>query len=384
MDPAHVRASHDDRKEPSVRRMELFFSIFTLYGWQVGSVCRIECSRIEINNWGTMEKRRLGQSELYVSAITFGAWAAGGWMWGGTEQNQSIEAIRTSIDLGVTSIDTAPIYGQGHSEEIVREALQGIPRDKVQLLTKFGMRWDLAKGKFITDSKKNDGTPISIYRYAGKESVIEECERSLKRLGTDYIDLYQIHWPDPTTPIEETMEAVLKLKEQGKIREAGVCNYNVEEMERAESVLPLASNQVPYSMVRRDIEEEVVPWCRRNKRGILAYSPLQRGLLTGKIGPGYTFGEGDTRPDEVWFQEENIRRVNKFLDELRPLAQEKGATLAQLVIQWTLQQPGITVALVGARNPKQARENAEAGNLTLTSEEAKMIDDKLDLLTIER
>lgn len=331
-----------------------------------------------------MEKRQLGQSELYLSPVTFGAWAAGGWMWGGTEQNQSIEAIRASIDLGVTSIDTAPIYGQGHSEEIVREALEGIPRDKVQILTKFGMRWDLAKGKFITDSKKNDGTPISIYRYAGKESVIEECERSLKRLGTDYIDLYQIHWPDPTTPIEETMEAVLKLKEQGKIREAGVCNYNVEEMERAESVLPLASNQVPYSMVRRDIEEDVVPWCRKNKKGILAYSPLQRGLLTGKIRPDTTFGEGDTRPDEVWFQEENIRRVNKFLDEIRPIAESKGATLAQLVIQWTLQQPGITIALVGARNPKQAEENAKAAHITFTSDEAKMIDNKLDLVTLER
>ncbi|MEX0594462.1 MAG: aldo/keto reductase [Balneolaceae bacterium] len=331
-----------------------------------------------------MDKIQLGQSNLWLSPITFGAWAAGGWMWGGTEQNQSIEAIQRSIDLGVTSIDTAPIYGQGHSEEIVREALKGIPRDKIQILTKFGMRWDLAKGKFITDSKKNDGTPISIYRYAGKESVIEECEQSLKRLGTDYIDLYQIHWPDPTTPIEETMEAVLKLKEQGKIREAGVCNYNVEEMERAESILPLASNQVPYSMVRRDIEEEVVPWCRHNKRGILAYSPLQRGLLTGKIRPETPFGDGDTRPDEVWFQKENIRRVNKFLDEIRPIADAKGATLAQLVIQWTLQQPGITIALVGARNPKQAVENAKAADITLTSEEAKMIDDKLDLLAIER
>ncbi|MGM0506720.1 MAG: aldo/keto reductase, partial [Bacteroidota bacterium] len=150
------------------------------------------------------------------------------------------------------------------------------------------------------------------------------------------------------------------------------------------SVLPLASNQVPYSMVRRDIEEDVVPWCRKNKKGILAYSPLQRGLLTGKIRPDTTFGEGDTRPDEVWFQEENIRRVNKFLDEIRPIAESKGATLAQLVIQWTLQQPGITIALVGARNPKQAEENAKAAHITFTSDEAKMIDNKLDLVTLER
>ena len=176
-----------------------------------------------------MEYRQLGESNLKVSAITFGAWAIGGWMWGGAERKDALEAIRVSIDHGVTSIDTAPIYGQGLSEEIVGEAIKGQQRDQLQILTKFGMRWDLDKGTLAFKSKDNSGKDIDIYKYAGKESVIQECDDSLKRLGTDYIDLLQIHWADVTTPIEETYEAVLRLKEQGKIREAGVCNYNVEQ-----------------------------------------------------------------------------------------------------------------------------------------------------------
>src|SRR5690606_18679333 len=174
-------------------------------------------------------------------------------------------------------------YGQGLSEEIVGEALKSIPRDKVQVLTKFGMRWDLAKGALAFKSQDNSGRDIDIYKYAGKESVIKECEDSLRRLGTDHIDLYQIHWPDVTTPIAETFEAVLRLQEQGKIRAAGVSNYNVAQMQEAEQVIRLASNQVPFSMVERTIEQELTPYCIQHKKGILAYSPLQRGILTGKI-----------------------------------------------------------------------------------------------------
>jgi aryl-alcohol dehydrogenase-like predicted oxidoreductase len=329
-----------------------------------------------------MKYPKIGNTELKVSEITFGAWAAGGWMWGGTEEKEAVEAIRTSYDLGITSIDTAPIYGQGLSEEIVAKAIKDIPRDKVQILTKFGMRWDLEKGDFAMDSKNNDGEPIKIYKYAGKESVVKECEDSLRRLQTDYIDLYQIHWPDSTTPIDETMEAVLKLKEQGKIREAGVCNYNVQQMETAENVISLASNQVPYSMVRRGIERRLVPYCRKHNKGILAYSPLQRGLLTGKMKPGQTFNEGDTRADSRYYTDENIQRVNKFLSDIKPVAERKNITLAQLIIHWTIRQPGITVALVGARNAEQAAENAKAADFQLTSEEAKFIDDKLDLLQL--
>lgn len=330
-----------------------------------------------------MEYRSVGDTDLKLSVVTFGAWAAGGWMWGGTEQNQAVEAIHASYDHGVTSIDTAPIYGQGLSEEIVGDAIKDLPRDRIQILTKYGMRWDKAEGEFHFKSQDNDGNPIDVYKHASKQRVIEECEVSLKRLGTDYIDLYQIHWPDNTTPVEETMEAVLQLKKQGKIREAGVCNYDVERMKKAETVLSLASNQVPYSMLRRDIEDEVVPYCMENNKGILAYSPLQRGLLTGKMNPGYEFGEGDTRPNEKYFTDENIRRTNHFLEKIEPVAKEKNSTLAQLVIQWTLQQPGITIALVGARNPEQAIQNAGAAELELTSEEIEFIDGHLENVDLE-
>lgn len=324
-----------------------------------------------------MEYRQLGESNLKVSAITFGAWAIGGWMWGGAERKDALEAIRVSIDHGVTSIDTAPIYGQGLSEEIVGEAIKGQKRDQLQILTKFGMRWDLDKGTLAFKSKDNSGKDIDIYKYAGKESVIQECEDSLKRLGTDYIDLLQIHWADVTTPIEETYEAVLRLKEQGKIREAGVCNYNVEQTKAAHSVVKLASNQVPFSMLERSIEKELVPYCIENKIGILAYSPLQRGILTGKIKPGHSFNEGDTREGNRFYQPENITRINAFLDELRPMAESKNATVAQLVIRWTIERPGITVALVGARDANQAIQNAKAINVKLSAEEIDYINERL-------
>jgi aryl-alcohol dehydrogenase-like predicted oxidoreductase len=329
-----------------------------------------------------MEYRLLGETDLTVSAITFGAWAIGGWMWGGADRREALEAIHASVDNGVTSIDTAPAYGQGLSEEIIGEALKSLQRDKVQIMTKYGLRWDLKKGEFFFSSTDNQGKPIDMYRYAGKESVIEECENSLRRLGTDYIDLYQIHWADNTTPIAETMEAVARLKEQGKIRAAGVCNYTAEQMKEAENTLPLASNQVPYSMVLRDIEKEVVPYCLTNQKSVIAYSPLQRGLLTGKIRPGHRFNEGDTREGNRFYTDENIRRINAFLDELRPLAETKTATLAQLVIAWTIRQPGITVALVGARNAAQAVQNARAGSLVLKPEELQYIDTKLSALEL--
>jgi len=324
-----------------------------------------------------MEYRQLGESELKVSAITFGAWAIGGWMWGGTEHNDAVRAIHASVDEGVTSIDTAPVYGQGLSEELTGDALKGLDRTKVQVLTKFGMRWDLAKGTLAFKSKDNNGKDIDVYKYSGKESIILECENSLRRLGTDYIDLYQIHWPDVTTPVEETFEAVLRLKEQGKIREAGVSNYNAALMQEAEKTIKLASNQVPFSMVEREIEKELVPYCVEHKKGILAYSPLQRGILTGKIKPGHQFGEGDHRPNTKFYQPENLSRINAFLDQIKPMAESKSVTLAQLVIRWTIDRPGITVALVGARNAEQAIQNARAINVKLSAEEIKFINDRL-------
>ena len=329
-----------------------------------------------------MEYRQLGTSGVNASVITFGAWAIGGWMWGGADRKEAIAAIQAAYDNGVTSIDTAPAYGQGLSEEIVAEAVKDIPRDRLQLLTKFGLRWDMQQGEFFFKSKDNDGRDIDIYKLASKESVMKECENCLRRLQTDYIDLFQIHWHDSTTPIAETMEALLRLQEQGKIRAAGVCNYSTALVQEAEKVISLASDQVPYSMVLRDIEKELVPYCIENKKAIIAYSPLQRGLLTGKIKPSHKFAEGDSRESNRFYTTENRTRINNLLDSFRPLAAEKNSTLAQLVLRWTIDQPGITIALAGARNAEQAVQNAKAADIKFTKEEIGFINQKLDKLAL--
>ncbi|MGV3508346.1 MAG: aldo/keto reductase [Sphingobacteriaceae bacterium] len=329
-----------------------------------------------------MEYRKIGESDLELSVITFGAWAAGGWMWGGTEQNDSVNAIRAAYDAGVTSIDTAPVYGQGLSEQLVGEAIKGLSRDKVQILTKYGLQWETKQGEFYFKSKNNEGKEIDIYKYAGRDGIIKECETSLKLLGTDYIDLYQIHWADPTTPIDETMEAVQLLIQQGKVRYAGVCNYTADQMAEAEKTVSLVSNQVPYSMVKREIEEELVPYCIANKKSILAYSPMERGLLTGKIKPGHQFSEGDHRAGVKYFSPENIVNVNLFLDKIKHIADDKGITLGQLVLRWTIDKPGITIALAGARTAEQAVQNAKASEVKISEEEMRYINAQLDELLI--
>jgi len=329
-----------------------------------------------------MEYRKLGNTDLELSVVTFGAWAAGGMMWGGTKQNDSVNAIRAAYEMGVTTIDTAPVYGMGFSEKIVGEAIKDIPRDKVQILTKYGLSWNTNVGEFFFDSVSNEDKPVKIYRNARKETVIKECETSLKLLGTDYIDLYQIHWADPTTPVSETMEAVTKLIEQGKVRYAGACNFSASLMEEAEKYIPIASNQVPYSMVKRGIEEEIIPYCIENGKGILAYSPLQRGLLTGKMKPGYTFEPNDSRAGQIWYKDENIVRINAFLQKISPLAEAKNASISQIVIRWTLEQPGITIALVGARDVPQAKQNASAGDIKLSKEELEFISGELQKLKL--
>ncbi len=330
-----------------------------------------------------MEYRTLGKTDLRVSAITFGAWAIGGWMWGGTDEKLAIEAIHAGLDYGMSSIDTAAVYGFGLSEEIVGKAIRQQQRDKIQILTKFGLRWDIEKGeRHIKDTPDRNGKLIDVYKYATKESVIWECEQSLQRLSTDYIDLYQIHWPDPTTPISETMEALSILKEQGKIREGAVCNYNLSQLKEAEKYFSLASNQVPYSMLLRDYEKEEFPYCIDQNIGILAYSSMQRGILTGKFSPDHQFKEGDHRASNKYFQPENIERINGFLNKIRPIAAAHEVTLAQLVLRWTIDQPGLTVALAGARNAKQAKENARAADIKLTEEEEKKISNLLSELTL--
>lgn len=326
--------------------------------------------------------RTIGNSDLKLSAITFGAWAAGGWMWGGNDRQQAIEAMHASYELGVTSIDTAPVYGQGDSEVIVGEAIRSLPRDKVQILTKFGMRWDLQKGDFAFKSKNNNGADIDIFKYAARDSIVLECENSLRRLGTDYIDLYQIHWPDVTTPIGETMETLQLLIRQGKIRYAAVCNYSKAQLEEARTHINVVSDQVPYSMVKRGIEKELLPYCIEQNIGVLAYSPLERGLLTGKIKPGHSFAEGDHRARLAYYSDENVRRTNSFLERIRPIAEVKKVSISQLVLKWTIEQPGISVALVGARNAEQAEQNAKAIDVPLNDEEIRLITSELDKLSL--
>ena len=329
-----------------------------------------------------MEKNKLGQSNIMVSPLAFGAWAIGGWMWGGADKKDAIEAIHKSIEFGITTIDTAPVYGFGLSEEITGEAIKG-RRDKLEILTKFGLNWTSDKGYFHFATKDTNDKNIEIYKYAAKEAVIKECEDSLKRLKIDYIDLLQIHWPDPATPVEETMDALRILKEQGKILEAGVCNYDTDLLDKARKHLNIVSNQVSYSMLKRDIENDLIPYCVSENIGILAYSPMQRGILTGKFNPDHTFRKGDNRAALHWYKKENVIRINHFLDKLKAIAIEKNASLAQIVLKWTLQQTGITCVLAGARNPEQVEENAGALNISLSDEEIEIINGWLSKLTAE-
>jgi aryl-alcohol dehydrogenase-like predicted oxidoreductase len=329
-----------------------------------------------------MDKRQLGTSKVKVTPLSFGAWAVGGWMWGGAEESESIRAIRSSFDLGITSIDTAPVYGFGRSEELVAKAMTGVPRDRYQILTKFGMNWETQEGEYFFDTTDNSGRPLKMYKFSAPKKVRKECEESLRRLKTDYIDLYQVHWPDTTTPIEETFQEVKKLQQEGKIIAAGVSNYSVEQLDLARSVMEIATNQVPYSMVNRDIEKDIIPHAIKNNVSILPYSPLQRGLLTGKIKRDHKFEEGDTRTGNRFYTPENIDRINAMLLTLKPIADSYKASLAQLVINWTVQRPAMGSVLVGARNEKQVKENVESLRFRISESDFKKITEAADQLKL--
>lgn len=324
-----------------------------------------------------MEYRKLGNTELELSAITYGAFAIGGNMWGGNEQKDSIASVQASIENGITTLDTAPFYGFGLSEKMIGEAIKGYDRSKIQLLTKFGLVWDGSnngKGEFFFDAEEN-GKEIPVYKYASKANVIKEVEESLTRLQTDYIDLLQIHWPDATTPISETMEALEILIQQGKIRAAGVSNYSVDQVEEARKTLNIASNQVGYSMLNRGIEQDLVPFAAQNDLGIIVYSPMERGLLTGKY-----FAEGKLKENDHrngYFQQFDLDKVKNFLNVITPIATEKGATLSQLVLRWTSLQPAISVVLAGSRNAEQAIANAKAMDINISADEMNFINTEL-------
>ena len=312
--------------------------------------------------------REIGRSGVRASAVGLGTWAIGGWMWGGTDEAQSIAAIQASLDAGVTLIDTAPAYGLGRSEEIVGKAIAG-RRDKAVIATKCGLVWHTQKGNHFFDQ---DGRPV--HRHLGRESIIHEVEQSLRRLRTDYIDLYITHWQDVTTPIEETVAALEALKRSGKIRAIGASNVDRAELEKYIAAGSLDAIQERFSMIDRKIEADLLPLTLQNDVSTLSYSSLALGLLSGTIGPDRVFAGDDQRRDNPRFSVANRQKATAFAEAIRPVAERHGASIAQVVIAWTLAQPGVTFALCGARNPAQALDNARAGTLRLGRDDLAAID----------
>jgi aryl-alcohol dehydrogenase-like predicted oxidoreductase len=322
-----------------------------------------------------MKMRPLGASGIPASTVAFGAWALGGWRWGGSDDGTSIDALHAGIDAGINFIDTAPAYGFGHGEEVVGKAIRG-RRDRVVIATKCGLAWNTTKGTlfFVSDEKgRNDAGQYRIHKTLDPDIVRADLEGSLRRLGTDHVDLYLTHWQDVTIPIEDTMALLLDLKKQGKIRAIGACNAKVEDLARYSSKGPFDADQERYSMLDRGLETAQLPWCRKNNVAVLAYSPLHHGLLTGKISPDREFKEGDLRRGHASFTPENLTKTGELLGRMRPIAERRGLTISQLVIAWTLAQPGLTHALVGARTRQQALENARAGEVTLEPAELESI-----------
>lgn len=342
-----------------------------------------------------METRRLGRTDIYVPPVIFGAWAIGGWYWGGTDDEQAIAAIRTAVDLGITAIDTAPVYGRGHSERIVGRAIRGM-RDQVVIMTKVGLRWDDRRGPFFFEATDPDGSRWPVHRNLRPDSIRHEVERSLDRLGVDVIDVLQVHWPDPSTPVEETMEAMARLVEEGKVRAIGVSNFRRPLLERAHKALaefgggpakgglPLASLQPHYSLLHRRIEDDELPWCRVHEVGVVAYSPMERGLLSGRITMDRTFPPGDGRNDDPLFREDNRRRVLEALTKADAIARELDCTLAQLALAWVHGQPGVTAAIAGCRTPEQVEENAHAAEIALDEETSRALARLFDEVEIRR
>jgi aryl-alcohol dehydrogenase-like predicted oxidoreductase len=275
---------------------------------------------------------------LTVSRVAIGTWAIGGWMWGGTDETESISTIRAALDHGINAIDTAPVYGFGRSEEIVGKAIaEGRLRDKVLIATKVGLEW-------------KDG---SVFRNASRGRIMHEIEDSLRRLRTDYIDIYQVHWPDPLVAIEETAAAMQTLFRQGKIRAIGVSNFSVEQMQRFRSVAPLHVLQSPYNLFERGIEADLLPYCRENNISTFGYGALCRGLLSGRMRSDTAFARDDLRRTDPKFQEPRFGQYLAAVQRLDQLAQKRfGKHVIELAVRWMLDQ-GITTALWGARHPGQ-------------------------------
>ncbi len=312
-----------------------------------------------------MERRKLGNTGLELTVIGFGAWAIGGgnWRfgWGPQDDREAVDAIRRALDLGVNWVDTAAVYGLGHSEELVARALSG-RRDQVLIATKCSLIW-------------NDRGEIS--SSLARESVRRECEASLRRLQTDHVDLYQIHWPNDEPRIEEGWEELGRLIDEGKVRYGGVSNFNVNQMKRAQAVRPIASLQPPYSMIRREVEGASLAYCAAHGIGVVAYSPMQSGLLTGSFDRA-RLADGDWRLRDPEFLEPALGATLELVEQLRPIAAGHAKSVAELAIAWVLRRPEVTSAIVGARRPSQIEQTVGAAGWVLSAEELAVIDRLLE------
>ncbi len=304
-----------------------------------------------------MQDRNLGWTDLKVSRVGLGTWAMGDDFWGSVDDQESIRTIHAAIDNGISLVDTAPAYGNGHSEEVVGKAIKG-RRDRVVVATKVGIQKPGGK----------------LQKNLSPDSVRQEIEDSLRRLGVESIDLYQIHWPDPKTPLEETLEVLLKAQEAGKFRYLGVSNFDTALMDKVRSITELASLQPPFSLLQRDIEDEILPYCHEHNIGVLSYGTLSGGILTGKFREYPTFEEGDQRAKFYpAFNPKTWDKVQNVVDALREIASERNVPVAQVAINWATAQPGMTCALVGAKKPEQAISNAGAGQWELSNAELERI-----------
>jgi methylglyoxal reductase len=309
---------------------------------------------------------------LSASAVGLGTWAIGGWMWGGTDDAAAEDAIRAGLDAGITLIDTAPAYGLGHAEEVVGRAIKG-RRDQVVIATKCGLVWHDQRGPYFFSQ---EGLPV--HRDLSPTAIRREVEASLRRLQTDRIDLYITHWQDPTTPIAETVATLKSLQAEGKILAYAASNTSPADLGAYRAAGGIAALQEEYSMLQRRIEATHLPACRDNGIAVMGYSVLGLGLLSGSITADRVFSGDDQRREDPRFTPENRARVDQLMKAIRPIADHHGASPSQVVIAWTLAQPGLTFALCGARNPDQARENAKAGRLRLTETQIEDITRSID------
>jgi len=315
-----------------------------------------------------MIKRPLGQSGIDASVVSFGAWAIGGWKWGGTDANDSIASIHAALDAGIDFIDTAAVYGFGLSEELVGKAISDRPREDIIIATKCGLRWDIE-----SDVLHYEGDGKRVFRTLSNASIKHELDASLERLGTDYIDLYQTHWPDPKTPVGDVVATLEQCKASGKIRAWGFCNADPTTLEEALSLGGISSDQERYSMLDREQDELNLPVCADQELAFLCYSPIAQGLLTGKIDSKREFKEGDLRIDNPRFKPSVLEAIQAVLAPIKALARDRGVATEQMVLAWTLNQPGVSHVLVGTRDVEQAKANSIAGTLELSDDELDVI-----------